>query len=254
MDRYIIKGRGKHRGKYLCWALTAPEQKATEDGFVWLPEQRKAVRWEDPRHSGRTWATERAMVHNGYFVRLTGSKALTGDTIAKLHGYIAEHAAGASEELPCHWFGDDFHDAGKDFCRDCAEKLVDEKYAADPKRFENLYGECEDAEERYSAAIDGGFDTDHDSPPYCETCGAKLSGYLTEYGADQEIEALTDDCAPTFDDVDGWAKLGRAIINLSDDDPRWRRIVKVVEAGRVAEARVGLLSLLSAREAQRRAA
>ncbi len=270
MKRHVIKGRDANREKYLCWARMAPDQKPTEDGFVWLSDQRKAVRWADPRYSGQTRATERARLHNGYFVKLVGPAALTADTIRELQAYIAEHASGASEELACYWFDGDFHDACQDFCRSCAEALVAEKYAADPKRFEELYGdECEDDEARCRAVIDGGFGSDHDSSPYCETCGAKLSGLLTEYGADQELAALTGDCQPTFDDVEGWASLDRAIGNLTDEDPRWRKIAKVIEAARVAErenaareaalaaspgmavARATFLSLLAARAEQK---
>lgn len=247
----------------------APEETPTEDGFVWLPEQRKAVRWEDPRYSGRTYATNLAVKHNGYFVKLVAPKALTADMVRELQDFIEEHAAGAEEERNCYWFGGDFHDAGQDFCLDCAKALVDEKYAADPKRFEDLYGECEDAEERYRAAIDGGFSIEHDSLPWCETCGAKLSGSLTGYGADQMIEAYTEDLTLSFDAPEDWDALSRAIVNLSDDDPRWRKIAKVVEAARVAErekaareaeiaaspgmaeARAGLLSLLAARAEQK---
>jgi len=70
MERHVIKGRGPYRGKYLCWARMAPNLTPTEDGFVWLPEQRKAVRWDDPRYHGGTWATDRARLNNGYFVKL----------------------------------------------------------------------------------------------------------------------------------------------------------------------------------------
>lgn len=269
MDRHVIKGRGKRRGMYLCWARMAPEEKPTEDGFVWLAQQHKAVRWADPRYSGHTWAIDRARIHNGYFVKMVARAAITGEMVSELRSFIARHAAGAAEKLACYWFDGDFHDASDEFCRDCAEKLVDEKYAADPKGFEELYDECESDEERYRAAIDGGFDIDHDSPPYCETCGAKLSGHLTEDGADEEIDALTGDCAPDFDDADGWDALDAAIINLSDDDPRWRRVAKVVEAARVQErekaqheaalaaapgmpeARASLLGLLAARAVQK---
>lgn len=234
MDRHVIKGRGAHRGRYLCYARLAPEQTATKDGFVWLPEQRKAARWDDPRYGGRgTWATERARLHDGYFVKLVAAPAVKARA-RELAACIASLAAGAEERPACYWFDGDFHDAGEDFCRECARKLVDKKYAEDPKRFEELYGdECETAAERYRAALDGGYDIDHDSPPYCATCGRGLSGLLTEYGADQELAALTADCAPSLDDVEGWAALERAIINLSDDDPRWRRIAKVVDAAMV---------------------
>ncbi|WP_437310064.1 hypothetical protein [Sorangium sp. So ce388] len=232
MNRHVIKGRGEHRGEYLCYAIMAGLP--PEAGFVWLPEQRKAARWEDPRYSGRAYPATVAAEHNGYFVKLV-APASTKAIVNELRVFIAKHAAGAEEPLACYWFDGDFHDAGENFCRDCAETLVDERYAADPKRFAELYGECEDDEERYRAAIDGGWDIEHDSPPYCETCGDSLSGNLTEHGADQEIEVLTGDAAPKFDEIEEWAALDHAIVNLSDDDPRWRKIAKVVETARAAE-------------------
>lgn len=231
MNRHVIKGRGENRGKYLCYARLAPELKPTPDGFVWLPDQRKAARWEAPRYNRGTWATERARTHNGYFVKLVAPADVQA-RIDVLRSFIAEQAGGAEEPARCYWFGGDFHDASMDYCRECAEKLVDEKYTADPKRFEELYGECEDAEERYRAAIDGGFDIDHDSPPYCETCSAKLSGSLTDYGADQELEALIEQRVLTLGDVECWAALDQALMNVEDDDPRWRKIAKVVDAAR----------------------
>ena len=269
MDRHVIKGRGANRGKYLCWARQAPTEKATEDGFVWLPEQRKACRWEEPGYSCRTWATNRAVLHNGYFVKLVAPKTLTKAVVRELRAFIARHAAGTEGERACYWFDGSFHDAGENFCRECAEKLVDEKFAADPKRFEELYGECEDDDARYCAAIDGGYGGEHDSPPRCETCGADLVGSLTDYGSDEEIDALTGDIAPTFDYAHGWKELDDALVNVSDDDPRWRKIAKVVDAAKAAEqraadaaaalaatpgmpeARGGFLALLAARQEQK---
>ncbi len=184
-------------------------------------------------------------------------------------GFISAHAAGAPEPLACHWFGADFHDASLDYCRDCAEKIVDAEFAKDPERFEELYGEWETAEERYDAAIDGGWSTEHDSPPYCEDCGARLEGTLSDSGADDEIDVLTGDCAPTFGDACGWHDLYVATMNIHDDDPRWRAIARVVDAARAAEeahearltaiaaspgipeARTSLLGLLAARVEQK---
>jgi hypothetical protein len=268
MDRHVIKGRGENRGKYLCYARMAPEQTPSKDGFVWLPEQRKSARWEGPGY-GDTYAKRTAWAHNGYFVKLIAPKAITRDVVDSLRDDIARFSAGAADVLPCYWFGADFYDASAEFCRPCAKKIVDAEYKKDPARFEDLYGECESDEERYDAAIDGGFDTDHDSPPTCETCEAILSGNLTEYGADEEIGALTTYAAPEFGEVEGWAELSRAIENLSDDDPRWRKIAKVVEAARAAErekaarqaalsalpgmteARTALLGVLTARAEQK---
>lgn len=268
MDRHVIKGRGEHREKYLCYARKAGLPPSDE--YVWLPEQRKAARWEDSRYSGRTYATEVARKYNGYFVRLVAPITITSDVVDDLRAYISEHAEGAEERLPCYWFDDDdFISVSEDYCLECAKKLVDEKYAADPKRFEELYGECEDDEGRYREAIHGGFDIEHDSPPYCETCGVQLRGSLTEYGADEQIDAYTNSCSPDPKDAEGWAHLDAALVNVSDDDPRWRAIQRVVASSReeekreeerltaiaaspgMPEARASLLGVLEARAVQK---
>lgn len=119
-DRHVIKGRGEHRGRYLCWGRQAPELAATADGFVWLKDQRKAARWPDPRYSGETWATDRARIHSGYFVKLVASKAII-ERVPELQAYIYSHAARASRPLACYWFDGEFNEAGDDYCRDCAE-------------------------------------------------------------------------------------------------------------------------------------
>lgn len=137
-------------------------------------------------------------------------------TLAEMRSHIGRRSADAPERLSCHWFDGDFHDAGENFCRACAEKLVDQKYASDPKRFAYLYDECDTAEERYYAAIDGGWSTEHDSPPYCETCGETLGGTLTDYGVDEEVDALTDGAGPLS--PHDWAMLDLAMINVRGED------------------------------------
>lgn len=87
-DRHVIKGRGPHRGKYLCYARHAATLDATNDGFVWLDDQRKAARWADPKYNQGTWATERARIHNGYFVKLVAPKAVVA-RVDDLKAYIA---------------------------------------------------------------------------------------------------------------------------------------------------------------------
>ena len=100
-----------------------------------------------------------------------------------------------------------------------------------------MFEDCDDEEDRYDVAIDGGFDIDQDHIPACEACGATLSGSLTNYGANEEIAHLTRGGGPLFNDHDEWAALDRAIVNLRDDDPRWRRIARAVDAAMAAEAR-----------------
>lgn len=268
MNRHVIKGRGPNRGKYLCYARVAGLP--PESGYVWLPEQRKAARWDDERLRGETFVTLLAREHNGYFVKVTASRA-TIARVDELRAFIREHAAGADEKLACYWFAGelDLPDASVEYCRDCAEKIVDKLYGADPKGFAEHFDDCETAEDRYNVAIDGGSDIEHDSTPYCETCGATLRGNLTESGADDEIEAYTGDCVPGFDKPNDWDRLDDALVNVSNDDPRWRAVARVVDAATIAErehetrvaafsartgmaeARTGLLDLLAARAVQK---
>ncbi len=287
MDRHVIKGRGMNRGKYLCWGRMAPSMKPTEDGFVWLPLQRKAARFADPQYSGHTWATDRARLHNGYFVKLTTPKPITG-RVADLCAFIADHAAGAEDELACHWihgsneepvreairdldrtgWNGDFDGEGANFCADCMDEVLAALRALlRAKRTTAV--PVDDDDDDCGICSDGGWDTEHDSTPFCAKCGVKLSGNQTDYCTDEEISALTDYAAPDFNDPNGWRDVDNAITNLADDDPRWRKIAKIVDAAREAErehesraaalavspgmpeTRAALLSLLGARAEQK---
>lgn len=227
MDRHVIKGRGPNRGKYLCHARRAPQEKPTSDGYVWLPDQRKAARWPDPRR-GPSWATDRALVHDGYFVKLVPPARITVEAVDKAREFISAHAERAEKAHPCHWFAGGFDFSYGTFCRPCAEWFVRTEYKKDPQRFRALYGQHKTAAERYRAAIDGGFDIEHDSPPFCSTCGGKLAGALTTYGADELLRGILED-PPDVNDVEGWYDLNLAIANMVYDDPRWRKIVSLVE-------------------------
>ena len=83
---------------------------------------------------------------------------------------------------------------------------------------------------RYDISVDGGFSTESDCTQSCETCRVELECTLTDHGVDEEIAALTGECAPTLGDGRGWEDLDDAITNLSPKDPRWRQIARVVDA------------------------
>lgn len=86
-----------------------------------------------------------------------------------LHAYsLADFLeAHFGDALPLHWLGGDRADAGPDYCRKCADAAVD----AGKGEF-----------------VDGGWGGQEcDSIPYCEGCGAALSGWLTDYGAAEEL-------------------------------------------------------------------
>jgi hypothetical protein len=83
--------------------------------------------------------------------------------------------------------------AAPDYCLPCCKKA-----ARDAKR-----------------EVDGGFTTDHDSIPFCETCGVKLDGNLTACGIDEEIAraVLYPPSTP-----DAWDDLDRALIDVRGED------------------------------------
>lgn len=64
-------------------------------------------------------------------------------------------------------------DCGEDYCYRCCKKKVAKLRKKDPK------GEYR---------IDGGYRCEHDSPPFCYNCRARLDGGLTNHGAEQELD------------------------------------------------------------------
>jgi len=239
MDRYVIKGRGEHRGKYLCYARMAGLP--SSDKHVWLPEQRKAERHDHPKHRSGGWGYVEGLAaeYNGYFVKITAKKSVMA-RVRELQEYIASHATGANERPDCYWLDGDWSgDEGPDYCLECARKEVDTAFAKDRRIFVEAYGNChgdwKTAKDYYRSAINGGYSMNHDSMPHCKTCGVQLDGTLTDYGADEEIRALTTDRSLSFGNVEGWYELDIAVMNLCRDDPRWNKIAKVVDAAKAAE-------------------
>jgi hypothetical protein len=241
MDNHVIKGRGENNGKYLCYARMAGLPPS--DGYVWLPAQRKAVRWDDPRLGGWGNRDQVARDNNGYFVRLVARKSVI-ERVDELQTYISRHTKNAAVRPSCYWLDGDWSgDEGPDYCWECATKEVDKAYAENSQQFVDLYGDCHgewnSSENYYDDAIRGGWSIDHSHTPYCDNdaCGKALAGTLTEDGADEELAALTTDCAPTFDDAEGWYCLSLATMNLRDDDPWWNKIARVVDAAMEQERR-----------------
>lgn len=145
--------------------------------------------------------------------------------------YIHEQAAGASVPVPCHWItgdadGFDF-DAGTDWCRECAEYVVADFMAENPDLDDDVI------------RLDGGWGTDHDCAPWCELCGCKLDGSLTNYGSQEELDHF-EVYPPT--DAESWDALSLALQNVRDDAPCWTWIAEMVRA----HARSALLSTMAA--------
>lgn len=177
--------------------------------------------------------------------------------------FICERSTGARVRLPCHWIGGTQdvkgfpYDAATDFCRECAESAIADFYEAHPDQ-------RGDEDDEPALFLDGGWGTEHDSPPYCEVCGDSLIGSLTEYGVDQELEHF-EDHQPDLDYPDEWASFAEALVNLDEDDERWSWVAEHVAAAQaelvaraakeaeltaapgMAEARASLVTLLAVR-------
>lgn len=89
--------------------------------------------------------------------------------IARLLRQLWKRAA-TVETQPCYWFSSQFDIPGTDWCFNCAKKRADELRAKHP-----------------DVVIDGGWDVEKDSPPYCEGCGRRLEYSPTDYCTEQEL-------------------------------------------------------------------
>lgn len=90
----------------------------------------------------------------------------------KLYKLFVAGAAGIEIEEE-HWAHGG--DGGLSFCYDCCEKEVARIKKEDSENAENCY-------------VDGGWGTEGDSIPYCETCGKMLANSLTGYGCEEEVD------------------------------------------------------------------
>ncbi len=253
-DRYVVKGRGKHLGKYLrcVWVRSEGGLRLT-----WEPKQSRASRFSEME------ATEhgRAARPPGRIRKLIAPRSIDVEVLKR---FIFEHASKSAPAVDAHWVhganelsGIDCDEA-TNYCLEHCQDKVDEILEKHP-----------DAEEKYGLCVDGGWGTEHDSTPRCKTCDVRLIGTLTDYGVDSELEALTTDCAPAFDDPEGWQDLLDASDALDDTHPMWRRIAKVIERAQkeeraaqeraaalaaaegMAAQRSGFLALLQARQVQK---
>jgi hypothetical protein len=134
--------------------------------------------------------------------------------VAAMMADVGARAQRAQDRPACHWFRSDFHEPSENFCRPCAEALVDQRGAGHDE-------------------IDGGWESDNDTLPCCQTCGRLLSGWLTDHGANEEIEHLSR-CEPVG--ADAWRDLEIAIQNLPVDDARWATVSKLLAKPTTPEA------------------
>lgn len=116
---------------------------------------------------------------------------------------LSRHEA---QTKPCHWIATPNGDHGREWCPDCGRFKVRNLRRHDRRR-------------RDDYILDGGWRTSHDTMPMCANCGALLSGYLTGYGASQELDYYEDTGLSNNPPVDA-LYLSEIIENLPDDDGR----------------------------------
>jgi hypothetical protein len=215
MSAYVVKGRGPSRGKYLRREWRRGHYVAT-----WVESQRRA-----DRHDNHPNATGAAREYGGYVVRIVLPRAAAARRGA-MAALIEERATDASPRNGFAHYVDgtsevrglDF-DGATEFCGDCAKKK-----AAKAKRL------------GADASVQGGFGgEEHYDPPFCRACDGLLEGGPSQRGADEMLRALAEECSEYMNGPDGWADLAWACEALSDDDLRWRKVARIVDAASAAQ-------------------
>jgi hypothetical protein len=88
----------------------------------------------------------------------------------KLEKFFDEGANRVPSE-PEHWIHG--ADEGLSYCFECCEKEVERLSKENPKK---------------EYCVDGGWDIEGNSTPFCEGCGKLLENTLTDYGCESEVE------------------------------------------------------------------
>lgn len=97
-------------------------------------------------------------------------RPLSEQQCERLKTFFQDGAAKFDPEPECWIHG---WNEGESFCTACAEKKVEELLKEEPG-------------EEYH--VDGGWGSELDSTPFCQTCDCLLDASLTDYGAESEIE------------------------------------------------------------------
>ncbi len=106
---------------------------------------------------------------------------LTFEEQARAEAIFSAGAARYADQVKAaHWIHG--ADGGMDYCRECALAII-EKEKVRRRRLPKV--EKKDSE---VPSLDGGWRTEHDSPPICDECNAPLDGSLTNYGAETELD------------------------------------------------------------------
>lgn len=116
------------------------------------------------------------------------------------------------EVVPEHWIGG--YDESASYCFECAEKKIEEL-------------EREKTGKEYT--LDGGWDGESDSQPFCETCGKALSAIFTTYACESELDHFEEN-GLDLDDPGDCYSMERIMgsCGFYDDEltPRIKRVIR----------------------------
>lgn len=154
---------GRKSGKRLAPYRTLPTHQETDE----TPNQNAptSANAPSPRHEEAV-DHEKASLMN----TMPTTDELTDEECNFLEDLFAKRGARV-KAWDAHWIHG--ADSGEDFCYKCCKKEVANLKKKDPK------GEY---------IVDGGWRTDHDTPPFCYRCGRRLDGCLTDYGCEAELD------------------------------------------------------------------
>lgn len=217
------------------------EKKHAKKCIAWERRKRLAMRQGKRQDAKRR---KQAMRHR-YWRGLPGKakEALASNKYA--HGsqqwaedLVCSLAVGPDETKAMHWFPSDIDDPSGLWCWECAKKRLIAIRRESPAKLQQwlgwedeLFNSVPDEELcNKTHIIDGDWTTDEDGPRHCDGCGCRLLHSLTDYGVDQELEYLEFHAPLDVRWAEHWACAVDIKMSISDSDPRWHRLIKIVLA------------------------
>ena len=190
--------------------------------------KRRKQAMRHPYWRGLPGKAKEALARNKY---AHGSQQWAEDLVCSL-------AVGPDETKAMHWFPSDIDDPSGLWCWECAKKRLIAVRRESPAKLQQwlgwedeLFNSVPDEELcNKTHIIEGDWTTDEDGPRHCDGCGCRLLHSLTDYGVDQELEYLEFHAPLDVRWAKQWACAVDLKISISDSDPRWHRLIKIVLA------------------------